>query len=248
MSNPVLGERSFRSSFDTSLEGSHAMTVNGTIIKTCFLGLFMALTFAYTWYLQIAGFADKVAILRMAGTIGGLVLVLFISFGPKNRFLAITTPLYAMCQGLFLGSYSALVNQYFPGVVSQAAIGTILALFGMFALYKSKIIKCTDTFKMVIINSTFVIFCIYLLQFVLSFFHITIPGIFSNSLVGIGFSIVVVAIASFNLIVDFDFVERYAGQVESYFEWYGGFALLVTILWMYIEILNLLMKIQSRNS
>ena len=82
----------------------------------------------------------------------------------------------------------------------------------------------------------------------LSFFHITIPGIFSNSLVGIGFSIVVVAIASFNLIVDFDFVERYAGQVESYFEWYGGFALLVTILWLYIEILNLLMKIQSRNS
>lgn len=247
MSNPVLGERSFRSSFDTTLENGHVMTINGTIIKTCFLGLFTALTFAYTWYLQIAGFADKVAILRSVGTIGGLALVLFICFGPKNRFLAITTPLYALCQGLFLGSYSALVNHYFPGVVSQAVLGTIFTLFGMFILYKSQIIKCTDTFKMVIYNSTFAIFCIYLLQFILGFFHISIPGIFSNTPIGIAFSAIVVAIASFNLIVDFDFIERFAGKVESHFEWYGGFALLVTILWLYIEILNLLMKIQSRN-
>lgn len=248
MSNPVLGEKSFGNvSFDTSLENGHVMTANGTIIKTCLLGLFMAITFAYTWYLQITGFADKVALLRNIGTAGGFILVLIICFAPKNKFLAITTPLYAMCQGLFLGSYSALANHYFPGVVSQAAMGTIFALFGMFILYKSKIIKCNDTFRMVIYNSTFAIFGIYLLQFILGFFHISIPGIFSNSPIGILFSIAAVAIASFNLILDFDFIERFNGKVASYFEWYGGFALLVTIIWLYIEILNLLMKIQSRN-
>lgn len=249
MSNPVLGDRSLKTfSFDSNLEGGHVMSINGTIIKTCLLGIFLTLTFAYTWYLQITGFADKVAILRSVGTIGGFVLALFICFGPKNRFLAVTTPLYAMCEGLFLGSYSALANQYFPGVVSQAAIGTIIAFFGMFILYKSKIVKCTDTFQMVIINSTFAIFMIYLLQFILGFFHITIPGLFSNSIVGIVFSVVVVAVASFNLIIDFNFIEKFAGRVENYFEWYGGFALMVTLVWIYINMLTLLMKIQSRNS
>ena len=248
MANPVLGERILKNdSFNTSLENEHVMTTNGTIIKTCMLGLFMALTFAYTWYLQISGFADKVAILRTVGTYGGLLLVLLICFGPKNKFLAITTPLYAMCEGLFLGSYSALANHYFPGIVSQAAMGTIFALFGMFILYKSKVIKCTDTFRMVVFNSTFAIFCIYLLQFILGFFHISVPGLFSNGPIGIAFSIAVIAIASFNLILDFDFIESFNGKIASYFEWYGGFALMVTIVWLYIEILNLLMKLQSRN-
>lgn len=248
MANPVLGERSFKSTFDNGLELEHVMTINGTIIKTCMLGLFLALTFAYTWYLQLAGFADKVAILRNVGTFGGLILCLIICFAPKNKMLAITTPLYAMCEGLFLGSYSALLNQYFPGIASQAAMGTVFALFGMFLLYKTKVIKCTDKFRMVIFNSTLAVFGIYMLQLILSFFHISIPGLFSNSLLGIGFSVVVVAIASFNLIVDFAFIEKFAGNVDKYFEWYGGFALMVTIVWLYIEILNLLAKIQSRNN
>lgn len=249
MSNPVLGENSFNSlSFNDGLECSHSMTINGTILKTCILAVFTALTFAYTWYLQMAGFADKVGILSAVGAIGGLILAFVISFCPKNQFLTITTSLYAMCEGMFLGSLSALANQYYPGVVPQAAMGTILALFGMLILYKSGLVKCTDKFRMVIFNSTFAIMGIYFLQFILGLFHINIPGLFSNGLIGIGFSIVVIAVASFNLIVDFDFIEKQSGQVPKYFEWYGGFALLVTIVWLYIEFLNLFMKIASRNN
>ncbi len=248
MANPVLKEGVFNSGFG-DLETNHSMSINGTILKTCMLGLFTALTFAYTWYLQMAGFADKVFILRNVGTWGGLILALFICFGPKNRFLAITTPLYAMCEGLFLGSYSALLNTYYPGIASQAAVGTMFALFSMFVLYKFKIIKCSQLFRSVIATSTLAIFLVYLLQIVMVFiFHTSIPAIFTSSPIGIAFSAVVVLIASFNLILDFDFVEKFSGRVPSYYEWYGGFALLVTIIWLYIEILNLLAKIANRNN
>lgn len=247
MSNPVIRENILKPSFN-SLDENNTMTINGTILKTCFLGLLMSATFAYTWYLQLAGFADKAAMLYKGGLFGGIALVLFICFAPKNKLLIITTPLYALCEGLILGYISALANKFYPGVAPQAALGTFFALFGMFLLYKTKIVRATQKFKMVIFNSTFAIFGIYLLQFILSFFNITIPGIFSNSLIGIGFSVLVVAIASFNLIVDFDNIETLSGQLDKNFEWYFGFSLLVTIIWMYIEILNLLMKLQSRNN
>ena len=124
----------------------------------------------------------------------------------------------------------------------------MFALFGMFFLYKTKLVRATETFKMVIFNSTFAIFCIYMLQLILSFFHISIPAIFSNSPIGIGFSLVVVAVASFNLIIDFDNIEKFSGQFNKNYEWYFGFSLLVSIIWMYIEILNLLAKNSSRNN
>lgn len=247
MANPVLGERSFHPSMDL-LESDHVMTINGTIIKTCILGALMTLTFAYTWYLQMSGFADKANILRQVGMWGGLILVFIICFGPKNKFLTITTSLYAMCEGLFLGWISALANKYYPGIVPQAVMGTFFTLFGMFLLYKTKLIKCTDKFRMVVFNATFAIFGIYILQMILGFFHLSIPGLFSNSIIGIIFSIVVVAIASFNLIVDFDMIERFSGRIEKHYEWYSGFALLVTIVWLYIEILHLLMKFANRNN
>ena len=248
MSNPVLQERILNSSSFNSLENDSSMTINGTIIKTCLLSILLILTFAYTWYLQLAGFADKVAILRTVGTFGGFGLALFICFGPKNKFLAVTTSLYAMCEGLFLGSYSALLNQLFPGIVVQAAMGTIFALFSMLFLYQSKIVRCTDKFRRVISSAVFAIFITYLLQFVLSFFHFPTFVIFSNSIVGIVFSGVVVIVASFSLITDFDMIENLSGRVDKWFEWYGGFALLVTIVWLYIEILQLLAKLQSRNN
>mgnify|MGYP002520663322 FL=1 len=141
-----------------------------------------------------------------------------------------------------------MFNKVYPGIASQAAMGTMFALFGMFILYKSKLVKCTDKFRMVIFNSTLAIAGIYLLQFILSFFNISIPQIFSNSLIGIGFSLVCVTVASFNLIIDFDSIERFQGQVSKDYEWYFGFSLMITIVWMYIEILQLLAKFQSRNN
>lgn len=248
MSNPVLNERFFSKSFDNSLEFEHVMSVNGTVLKTLVLGLFLSITFAYTWYLQTNLFADKSLLLSKVGIIGSLIMVLIICFAPKNKYLAITTPIYAMFEGLTLGSLSAFANQLFHGIAMQAALSTIITLFGMLFLYTSKIVKCTDRFKMVIFNCTFTIAVLYLLQFILSFFNISIPGIFSNGLIGIAFSIGVIIIAAFNLIVDFDFVNQFSGKVPKYFEWYGGFSLMITIVWIYIEFINLFLKMQSRNN
>jgi len=247
MSNPTLKEAFIKSSFN-SLDGEQAMTMGGTMLKTCFLGLFTMSTFAYTWYLQMSGFFDKVGMLYNIGLFGGLILCLAICFMPKNKFLIITTPLYALCEGLVLGYISALANKFYPGIVAQATIGTFFTVLGMFFLYSAKVIKCTDRFRAIIYNSVFAIFGIYLVQFILSFFHIQISGLFSNGIVGIVFSIVVIIIAAFRLIVDFDNIERFSGNVDKNYEWYFGFSLLVTIIWLYIEILNLLMKLASRNN
>ena len=247
MANPTLNDRSLQPSLEIS-DDNHVMTINGTILKTCLLGFLMFITFAYTWYLQLTGFGDKAVMLYQGGIFGGLILAIFICFAPKNKSLIITTPLYALCEGLVLGYFSAYVNKIIPGVASQAALGTMFALFGMFFLYKTGMVKATDKFRMVIINSTFTIFGIYLVQFILGFFNIVIPQIFSNSPIGIGFSVLIVAIASFNLIIDFDNIETFSNKVNKNYEWYFGFSLLVTIIWMYIEILNLLLKLQSRNN
>jgi uncharacterized YccA/Bax inhibitor family protein len=116
----------------------------------------------------------------------------------------------------------------------------------MFFLYSTKIIKVTDKLWKIVFISTFAIAGIYILQFILSFFHLSIPGLFTNSLVGIGFSILVIVVAAFNLLLDFDFIERFSGQTPKYMEWYGAFSLMVTIVWLYIEFLRLLAKINSR--
>ncbi|MBR1424108.1 Bax inhibitor-1/YccA family protein [bacterium] len=243
MPNPVLNEEVFSKNLcHDGLEMQHAMTTGGTLIKTLILACLMALTFAYTWYLQMAGFADKTGILSTVGVLGGFIMVLIICFGPKNNFLPITTSVYAMFEGLFLGSVSAIFNSIYPGIVPQAVLGTILAIFGMYLVYSSKVIKNMDMFRKVVIISTFAVCGIYLLQLLLGLFGYVIPGIFSNGIVGIVFSLIVVAIAAFNLIVDFDFIDQYSGNVPSYFEWYGGFSLMVTIVWLYLEILKLLAK------
>lgn len=247
MANPTIKESILKSSFNSLDDNQQSMTINGTILKTCLLGVLMSITFAYTWYLQLTGFSDKGTMLYYGGIFGGLILALFICFGPKNKFLTITTSLYALCEGLVLGYISALANKIYPGVASQAVLGTIFALFGMFFLYKTGMVKATQKFRMIIANSTLAILGIYLLQFILGFFNIVIPQIFSNSPIGIGFSVIVVAIATFNLIMDFDNIEKFSNNAAKYYEWYFGFSLLVTIIWMYIEILNLLMKLQSRN-
>ncbi len=249
MANPVLREEVFSKDLNNNSDGlqvERTMTTAGTLGKTCILAGFMALTFVYTWYLQMAGFADKSSLLSMIGAIGGFITVLIICFGPKNKYLPISTSIYAMFEGLFLGSISAMFNAAYPGIVPQAMLGTILTIFGMYFVYSSKVIKDMDKFRKIVFISTFAVAGIYILQLILSLFHVVIPGIFSNGLIGIGFSVVVVAIAAFNLIVDFDFIDQFSGNVPDYFEWYGGFSLMVTIVWLYIEILKLLAKAQSR--
>lgn len=249
MTNPTLKDAFIKnSSFDSLDSSSHTMSINGTILKTCFLGLLTLSSFAYTWYLQIMGFADKALMLYNLGFWGSLILVFAICFLPKNNFLIITTSLYALCEGLLLGFISALANKYYPGIVAQATLGTLFTVIGMLLIYSTKIIRVTDKFRMVIANSVFAVFGIYLVQVLLSFFHVSIPGLFSNGPVGIGFSLLVITIAAFRLMVDFDDISGYSNKVDKIYEWYFGFSLMVTIIWLYIEILNFLMKLQSRNN
>ncbi len=247
MSNPTLREEVFNTGLDGDGLGlNRAMTASGTLLKTCFLAILVALTFAYTWWLQGAGFADKAGILATVGAIGGFIMAMVVCFAPKNKFLSVTTSIYALFEGLFLGSISAIFNAAWPGVVFQAATGTILTVIVMYIMYSTGIIKATSTFYKVVLISTFAIAGVYLLQFVLTFFHLTIPGIFTNSLIGVIFTAVCVVIAALNLILDFNFIDNYSGHVPDYFEWYGGFSLMVTIVWLYIELLKLFAKLSSR--
>ena len=219
------------------------MTVNGTLDKTFLLFLCALLPAAYTWNQFVSGFTDKASMLMTVGVIVGFVLALIVAF-TKNKYL---TPLYAMCEGLFLGGISAMFNEAYPGIVIQAVLATFAAMFSMLGLYRIGAIKCTDKFRSVIFTATISVAVLYLIQFIGSFFHYSIPAIFGAGTIGIGFSIIVVAIAALNLILDFDFIERGSQMMlPKDYEWYGAFGLMVTLVWLYIEILRLLAKLRDR--
>lgn len=240
MSNPILNERF------TQTEGvitGQVMTVNGTLDKTFLLFLCAILPAIYTWQQFIAGFTDKAYMLMTVGAIAGFVMAMIVAF-TKNKYL---TPVYAMCEGLFLGGISAVFNAEYPGIVIQAVLGTFAAMFSMLGLYRAGIIKCTDKFRSIIFTATISIAVLYLIQWIGSFFHYSIPAIFGAGTIGIGFSIVVVAIAALNLILDFDFIEKGSqAMLPKDYEWYGAFGLMVTLVWLYIEILRLLAKLRDR--
>ena len=248
MPNPTLREDVFNNldNRPDSLGVEKSMTETGTLFKTLVLGSLMTLSAMYTWYLVYAGFADKANLLTSVGAIGGFITVLIVCFAPKNRFLALTTSIYALFEGLFLGAISAMFNAAYPGIVTQAMLGTMLTIFGMYIAYSTKLVRMSDTFRKTIFIATFAVAGIYILQWILMLFHASIPQIFSNSPIGIAFSVIVCAIAAFNLIVDFDFIECFKGQAPDYMEWYGAFSLMVTIVWLYVEILKLLAKLNSR--
>lgn len=248
MANPTLREEVFNNlnQSSDSLELERTMSTGGTVYKTMFLSLLVCITAAYTWFLTGQGFADKANLLMMAGVIGGFVMAMIITFAPKNNFLILTTSVYAMLEGLFLGGISAVFNQYYPGIATQAVIGTVAAVFFMLIAYSTKLFQASETFVKTILIATAAVAGIYVLQFILSFFHIYIPQIFSNSPIGIAFSAIVCVIAAFNLIIDFDFIDRFSGHAPKYMEWYGAFSLMVTIVWLYMEILRLLAKLNSR--
>ena len=148
---------------------------------------------------------------------------------------------------LFLGGISAVFNAAYPGIVIQAVLATFAAMFTMLALYRLRVIQCTDKFRSVIYISTISIAVLYLIQWIASFFHYSIPAIFGAGTIGIGFSVIVVGIAALNLILDFDFIERGAqNMLPKDYEWFGAFGLMVTLVWLYVEMLRLLAKLRDR--
>jgi len=179
------------------------------------------------------------------GSIGGLIVALITVF--KKQWASISAPVYALLEGLALGGISSIFEAQFPGIVMQAVGLTFGTLFCLLLAYKSGMIKATENFKMGVVAATGGIFLVYMVSWVLGMFSVRIPFIHESGLMGIGFSLFVVVIASLNLVLDFDFIESGAAQgAPKYMEWYAAFGLMVTLVWLYLEILRLLAKLKDR--
>ena len=240
MANPILNNNF---SEQERVLDAEPMTVNGTLQITGFLGLLLVASAGFVWSRFTLGYTDLVYMLTSIGAIVGFVLALVIAFS-KNKYLV---PVYAVCEGMMLGGISATFEVSYPGIVSQAVAGTFAALFAMLILYRTGVIRCTDKFRSVIFIATASIAVIYLVNFIGSFFGLHVPLINSSSTYGILISAIVCVIAALNLIVDFDFIERGAqNYLPKDYEWYGAFGLMVTIVWLYLEILRLLAKLSDR--
>ncbi len=249
-SNPALKPGTFSNPSFMGLAGSdtEVMTIKGTSTKTLILLGVVLLTSFWTWSNMMEAFrwgqTPSMTYLWI-GLIGGMVLAMVTIF--KKTWAPYTAPLYAAFEGLVLGGISVMFEMQFPGIVSQA----VFATFGVFAvmlwLYRSKVLRATPKFKLGVMAATGGIMFVYMISWVLSFFGTTIPFIHEGGLLGIGFSLFVVGIAALNLILDFDLIEEGARQgAPKFMEWYGAFALLVTLIWLYLEILRLLAKMQRR--
>lgn len=227
-----------------------AMTVNGTINKTAVLLLLVMLPATFVWRQFFLLEANLAAVQgwMMGGLFAGFILALATVF--KTAWAPFTAPLYAIGEGLFLGGISAIFEQSYPGIVMQAVSLTVATLLAMLAIYQAGWIRVTERFKWGITAATGGIAIVYLGSFLLNyFFHIQASFIYGSSLFSILFSLFVVGIAAFNFILDFDMIEKGA-QVKApkYMEWYGAFALMVTLIWLYVEILRLLSKINDKRS
>jgi uncharacterized YccA/Bax inhibitor family protein len=249
--NPALKESTFLDlgSGAVVARDGEAMTLNGTINKTGILLLLTVLTAAFSWNQALGpdGLpAPGFAVYMWGGAIGGFVLALITVF--KKTWSPVTAPLYALVEGFFLGAISAVYNAQFGGIVMQAVMLTFGILFALLFAYRSGLIKATENFKLGVVAATGGIALVYLATIALGFFGIKIPLIHESGLVGIGFSLFVVVIASLNLVLDFDFIETGVEQgAPKYMEWYGAFGLMVTLVWLYLELLRLLSKLQSRD-
>ncbi len=222
------------------------MTVNGTILKTLVLLLCVIATAGWTWS-QFMDTRDPatVAPYMMGGAIGGLVLALITVF--KKEWAGVTAPLYGLAEGLFLGGISALFELRWPGVAMESVGLTFGTCLTMLVAYRLGLIKVTQRFQMMLVAATGGIALVYLATMVLGFFNVQVPGIYGSGPIGIIFSLVVVGIAALNLCLDFAFIEQGAQRgAPKYMEWYGAFGLMVTLIWLYMEMLRLLSKLRER--
>ena len=222
------------------------MSLEGTVNKTGILLLLVVLSGAWTWNLFFeSGNSATVMPMMLVGGIGGFIFALVTIF--KKQWSGITAPIYAVLQGLFLGGISAIYESQFDGIVVQAVGLTLGTLSSLLVLYKTGIVKPTENFRLMVTSATMGIGLLYLVSMIMNMFGSSIGFIHSNGLFGIGFSLFVVAIAALNLVLDFDFIEQGSEQgAPKYMEWFGAFSLMVTLIWLYLEMLRLLAKMRSR--
>jgi uncharacterized YccA/Bax inhibitor family protein len=246
--NPTLSQKIFdrSASMEASLQGT--MSVRGTINKFGFLLLMIVAGAAYNWHLFAENNRNQMSTLMIVGFIGGFIAALIISFKPTTaRYLA---PLYGLLEGLALGGISAILNESFaksyPGLIMQAVLLTFGVAFAMFFLYNFRIIKATERFKSIMLTAMVGIMIFFALTWILRLFGVNMSFLYDNSMLSIGISLFLVGIAALNLILDFDMIEKGAESgAPKYMEWYGAFGLMVTLVWLYLEILRLLSKTSS---
>ena len=240
-SNPALNSNTFQNL--PAVTGAEAMTLQGTVNKTGILLLCAFVTAAWTWNRVTAGEEAGAAI--AIGGIGGFIVGLVTVF--KRNWAPLTAPIYALLEGLVIGGLSAYLNLRFPGIAMQAAGLTFGTLFCLLLAYSSGMIRVSDNFRLGVVAATGGIALVYLVSMILGFFGHTIPYIHGSGPIGIGFSLLVVGIAAMNLVLDFDFIESAASHgAPKFMEWYAAFGLMVTLIWLYIELLRLLSKLRSR--
>ncbi len=255
--NPALNDKTFRDAIEdggggvspmqggSAIVSGDAMTLDGTVAKSFVLLALLLAAAGVTWHLVATGSA-LAGLLMIGGAIAGFVVALVTIFNKKAS--PITAPLYAICEGLFLGGISGAFDAEYKFIVIQAVALTIGVFGTLLTAYVTRVIKPTENFKLGIVAATGGIALVYLVSIVLGFFHVTVPFIHSSGPIGIGFSLFVVVIAALNLVLDFDFIETGAAmRAPKYMEWYAGFGLLVTLVWLYLEILRLLAKLRSRD-
>lgn len=236
--NPVLK----KSTFNKAHGQEESMSLGGTVGKTIFMFLFLLGSAVYTWYQYSQGI--DITLMMIIGAIGGLIFALITMFFPKAA--PVTAPIYAILEGFFIGGISAFFESSYPGIVIQATTLTFSVMGILLFLYATRIIKVTKNFRLMVVSATLAIFVVYIINFVLNIFvGMEVPYLHTSGWIGIGISLFIVAVAALNLVLDFDFIEAGVNQgVPKYMEWYGAFGLIVTLVWLYIEILRLLQKIK----
>jgi uncharacterized YccA/Bax inhibitor family protein len=250
--NPILNDNVFDA--ERTYSAGEVMTVQGTVNKSLVLLGLVVLSASWVWGKFFSaveqgivnqGTMSTLSGAMMIGAIVGFIFAMITAF--KHRWASFTAPIYALFEGLFLGGISAFFEVQYPGIVLQAVGLTFGTLFCMLMAYKTGFIQPTQKFRTGLIAATGGIALFYFIVLILGFFGVQVPFIFGSGPIGIGFSLFVVGIAALNLVLDFDFIENGAQMgVPKYMEWYGAFGLLVTLVWLYVEILRLLSKLRRR--
>ena len=250
-SNPAFSGRTFENlpggGYGGMIDATARMSLSGTVNKTGVLLVCAVATAAWVWhiFLQSRDLTDVAPYLTV-GAIGGFIVAMVTVF--KKDWAAATAPLYAALEGMVLGGLSALFDFRYPGVALEAVGLTFGTLFVLLGLYSTGMIKVTQKFRLGVVAATGGIMVFYLLEMVLSFFHIQFLALNSGTGLGIIFSFLVCGIAALNLVLDFDFIEQGVNfGAPKYMEWYAAFGIMVTLVWLYLEILRLLTKMRSRN-
>jgi len=251
-SNPALNKKTFEGfAIPGGMGGvtarSDAMTISGTVNKTAILLVLLMGAAFFTWgmFFRAGGNPAVVMPWVIGGVFGGFIVALVTVF--KKEWAGFTAPIYAILEGLFLGGISAVFEAQYHGIVIQAVGLTFFTLFALLGAYKSGLIKVTENFRLGVVAATGGIALMYLASIVMGFFGVNMPFLNSSGPIGILVSVVIVIVAALNLVLDFDFIEQGAEHgAPKYMEWYGAFGLLVTLVWLYLEILRLLAKLNSR--